>query len=223
MQPMIGASNPYQRVFMKWISVLFLTGLSLNAFACDFPKIEVLGGGCICPSNMATSPLGFCITSPSVVVDPALTIVLPEPLTAVPIADAPVDAQVDVPVTVPVADQGATAVAPTPSPTVSTQEGPDTFASYNPATCVWAADLPRKLHTAPGCTRSTTNQICVGYVVCDDKAGTGKFVRTATCGGDKCGSSPVACVNDRSFYSRPPEENVGKYMSDRVKTQVIGQ
>lgn len=112
-----------------------------------------------------------------------------------------------------------------PSATTSSQESlADTFASYDPASCQWTADLPRKLHSAPGCTRSSTNQICVGYVVCNARTGGGKFVRTATCGADKCGSSEaVACVNDRAHYSAKPEESVGRYMSDRVRSRVLEQ
>ena len=124
------------------------------------------------------------------------------------------------------APPAAAVVTTTAAPTTGSQESlADTTASYNPDTCTWATDLPRKVHsTHSGCNRNGTTSICVGYVVCDVRSGSGKFVRTATCGADKCGASEaVACVKDRSAYSRKPEDVPTKYMSDRVRTLILGQ
>lgn len=121
----------------------------------------------------------------------------------------------------------AAAVAPSGTTATATDQenSPDTFASYDPNSCEWTPHLPRKIHTAPGCTRSTTNEICVGYVVCSATNGGGKFVRTATCGASHCGDSEARdCVNDRSHSSHVPSESEGvrKFLSNEVK-QVIGQ
>ncbi len=101
----------------------------------------------------------------------------------------------------------------------------DTFSSYDPESCEWATDLPRKVHsTHSGCNRNGTTSICVGYVICNVRSGSGKFVRTATCGADKCGASEAkSCVKDRSAYSRKPEDVPTKYMSDRVRSLILAQ
>lgn len=166
------------------------------------------------------------------VIPPPPTTPTPAPVTPAPLTPAPLavtaerDPAADEIPAGPASPETETpdeAETPAPAAAASQESLADTFASYDPATCAWTQDLPRKLHSAPGCTRSSTNKICVGYVVCNAKVGGGKFVRTATCSADNCGNSEaVACVTERSFYSQAPEENVGKYMSDRVK-QVIGQ
>jgi hypothetical protein len=107
----------------------------------------------------------------------------------------------------------------------SNQEGvADIYANYNPATCEWVADLPRRIHSLPGCGSGPNNvrQACVGYVICDaTNASIGKFVRTASCSPEHCGNSSqdaVACVRDRGYSSRNPRNATGnKAVSERLK------
>lgn len=120
----------------------------------------------------------------------------------------------------------STTASVAPTATAGSQEAlADTFASYDPDSCQWATDLPRKVHsTHSGCNRNGTTSICVGYVVCNVRSGQGQFVRTATCGADKCGASEAKeCVKDRSAYSRKPEDVPTKYMSDRVRSLILAQ
>lgn len=99
---------------------------------------------------------------------------------------------------------------------VSAQESlEDLRSNYKPDTCKWVEDMPRKVHRAPGCSRSGV-QVCVGYVVCEQAKSEAKFVRTATCRPERCGEDDVvSCVNDELYTSVKAKDEDRNYMSER--------
>ena len=80
--------------------------------------------------------------------------------------------------------------------------------------------MPRKIVNGPGCTTAGRTQMCVGYVVCEQKEGGGKFVRMSTCGADKCGhqdSEAVNCTKDLNYFSSRPIDEAKHFVSPALK------
>jgi len=90
--------------------------------------------------------------------------------------------------------------------------------NYNSSTCVWASDMPRRIVQGPGCS-TAGNQVCVGYVVCEQKTGGGKFIRMSTCGDENCGEGDaVACTKQGGYSSRKPKDETKNTVTKELKT-----
>ena len=92
--------------------------------------------------------------------------------------------------------------------------------NYDPQSCEWVEDMPRKIVYGPSyCSRQAV-QICTGYVVCERKQGGGKFVRMSSCSPKNCGRSKedaIACTLEQAFYSRRPEDERNHFVSPKLK------
>ncbi len=89
---------------------------------------------------------------------------------------------------------------------------------YKPESCVWAEDMPRRLVHSPGCSRSSRSQSCVGYVICEQKSSSAKFIRMSSCRADLCGEGDaVDCTKDQSTFSTQPQDETKQFMSKRVR------
>src|SRR5690606_9612243 len=92
--------------------------------------------------------------------------------------------------------------------------------NYDPKTCEWVEDMPRKIVYGPSfCSRQAV-QICTGYVVCERKKGGGKFVRMSSCSPKNCDrskESAVACTLEQAYYSRRPEDERNHFVSPELK------
>ncbi|HLT22280.1 MAG TPA: hypothetical protein VKZ84_02515 [Bacteriovoracaceae bacterium] len=92
--------------------------------------------------------------------------------------------------------------------------------NYDPKTCEWVEDMPRKIVYGPTYCSKQAAQICTGYVVCERKQGGGKFVRMSSCSPKNCGRSKedaIACTLEQSFYSRRPEDERNHFVSPELK------
>lgn len=90
--------------------------------------------------------------------------------------------------------------------------------NYNAETCKWVSDMPRRIVVGPGCGGKSKSRMCVGYVVCEQKNGGGKFVRQSTCGADKCGEGDaVKCTKDQYYFSTKPADETQQFVSPRLK------
>lgn len=92
--------------------------------------------------------------------------------------------------------------------------------NYDPKTCEWVEDMPRKIVYGPSfCSRQAV-QICTGYVVCDRKQGGGKFIRMSSCSPKNCDrskESAIACTLEQAYYSRRPEDERNHFVSPELK------
>jgi hypothetical protein len=89
--------------------------------------------------------------------------------------------------------------------------------NYKADTCVWSDDIPRKIVTGPDCSKAGS-KICVGYVVCEQKEGSGRFVRMSTCSSTKCGElDAAACTKQGGYSSRHPKDEDKETVTNRLK------
>jgi hypothetical protein len=89
--------------------------------------------------------------------------------------------------------------------------------NYKPETCVWSDDIPRKIVTGPDCSKAGS-KICVGYVVCEQKEGQGRFVRMSTCSSSNCGELDAAdCTKQGGYGSRHPKDEDKETVTNRLK------
>ncbi len=94
----------------------------------------------------------------------------------------------------------------------ATPETPATAASVQlrglkAETCKWVNDLPRRLINSPGCTASTRNRICTGFVSCEQAQGGARLTRLSTCRAEHCGNgdeNAVRCTQDMGYSSTRP-------------------
>lgn len=174
------------------------------------------------PAAAVPIPTPVTVTTPSVVKSGEAPASSPE---AGRIAvSPPTPAQVRTPAADSEPPEETDKVAETPAPdteaasesAVSAQESiEDLRSNYKSDTCKWVEDMPRKVHSAPGCGRGGV-QVCVGYVVCDQNNSEAKFVRTATCRAERCGEDDVvSCVNDNLYSSVKAKDEDRNYMSER--------
>ena len=94
--------------------------------------------------------------------------------------------------------------------------------NFDPETCKWVTDIPRKLIHIPGCGAKVA---CSGLVVCQQKKGGGKFIRTSTCSSNLCGASDkdaVACTKQPGFYSSKPKSETKEFVSEKLKRILSG-
>jgi hypothetical protein len=99
--------------------------------------------------------------------------------------------------------------------------------NYKPETCVWAEDIPRKIVMGKSCS-AEGSRICVGYVVCEQKVGGGKFTRMSTCSEGLCGDADAAaCTREGGYGSFKPKpknaEFVSKKIQDVLKSSAKGE
>lgn len=115
-----------------------------------------------------------------------------------------------------------TEVASAPEEAAGQEGMEDVFTSYNPDSCEWVDDMPRKVHHSPGCGRGGV-KTCVGYVVCNQRDNQDlKFVRTATCRSERCGESDAKdCVKDKLFSSVKAQGEELNYMSNRARQLIL--
>lgn len=89
--------------------------------------------------------------------------------------------------------------------------------NYKPDTCVWADDIPRKIVVGAGCSVEGS-RICIGYVVCEQKNGGGKFTRMSTCSEGFCGDNDaVLCTKEKGFGSFKPAPEKAEFVSGKIK------
>lgn len=96
--------------------------------------------------------------------------------------------------------------------------------NFNPDSCQWVNDLPRKVVSGPGCGKGPT-RICTGYVICDQKTGGGKFIRMSTCGPEHCGGSAkdaVSCTKQPTYFSRKAKNEDKEFISSKLKKVITG-
>lgn len=96
--------------------------------------------------------------------------------------------------------------------------------NYDPETCEWAKDLPRRVVYGPSCGKNMT-RICTGHVVCNQKFGGAKFVRMSTCGPEHCGGSArdaINCTKQNGYFSRKAKDESKEFMSQKVKKVIQG-
>jgi hypothetical protein len=80
--------------------------------------------------------------------------------------------------------------------------------NIKPETCKWVSELPRRIINAPGCSASTRNRICTGFVSCVQRAGGVRLVRLSTCRAEHCGNgdeNAVRCTQDMGYSSSRPQ------------------
>jgi hypothetical protein len=124
-------------------------------------------------------------------------------------------------------DRLAKSLAPAPlAPPVEEEYGENedekSPRNYIPETCNWVPDLPRKISFLPGCGKQGA---CIGFVVCDQKEGGAKFVRTSTCSPQHCGSTPrdaINCTKQPGYYTRKPAGEKYEFVSERLKRIFTG-
>jgi hypothetical protein len=98
--------------------------------------------------------------------------------------------------------------------------------NYNPTTCKWVTDLPRRIVSAPGCNSTSRTRVCTGYVICDQLEGEGRFIRMSTCRPQYCGpgdQNAVNCTKDLSYFSQKPPQEGREFLSPRLKNILSGQ
>lgn len=89
--------------------------------------------------------------------------------------------------------------------------------NYKPDTCVWVDDIPRKIVVGAGCSVEGS-RICIGYVVCEQKNGGGKFTRMSTCSEGFCGDNDaVLCTKEKGFGSFKPAPEKAEFVSGMIK------
>ena len=102
--------------------------------------------------------------------------------------------------------------------------------NFLPETCKWVTDLPRKVINIPGCPdkdgKTKQNNMCTGYVVCDqkDKFGSGKFVRMATCRKQFCldgDEQAKNCVAQKNYSSEVPKDLERESVSDFLMNELV--
>jgi hypothetical protein len=97
--------------------------------------------------------------------------------------------------------------------------------NYDPETCEWVSDLPRKVVNLPGCRDNKNNNICTGYVQCNqkEKFGSGKFIRLATCEKKLCVDGKAKaqdCVKQEGFSSYAPKGIKNESVSDLMMSEL---
>jgi hypothetical protein len=98
-----------------------------------------------------------------------------------------------------------------------TLEAPIDTRNYDPDTCEWVEDLPRRIVKGPGCNVGGAT-LCVGFVICKQKVGEGKFVRMSTCGSENCGTDDAkACTKQKGYGSSKPTDETKHTVSGRAK------
>lgn len=140
----------------------------------------------------------------------------PEPLT--PNFEVSVQAEVPIPQAEPEQIQDSANV---PNQASSDNSSPDEQESnprnYNPESCEWVADMPRRIAQGPSCGR-TPSQICTGYVICNLREGEGRFIRMSTCSPELCGQGDAkSCTKDRRFFSSRPSGETRNFMDRRLR------
>lgn len=125
--------------------------------------------------------------------------------------------------------EGTSSPNPTPAPepeeTVSDNQDnlEESFDVFDPDQCEWVPDMPRKVHEAPGCRRSSRTKVCVGYVACKLREGEGRFIRASTCSTQHCGDGPAnasACTKDPGFWSNNVDESSPKYINQEIRNLI---
>ncbi len=108
--------------------------------------------------------------------------------------------------------------AESPAPAGSVQ-----LSALNPDSCKWVTDLPRRIINSPGCTASTRNRICTGFVSCEQRQGGARLIRLSTCRAEHCGNgdaNAVSCTKDMSHSSSRPSPEAIETVSPRVNQAV---
>jgi hypothetical protein len=98
--------------------------------------------------------------------------------------------------------------------------------NYDPSSCKWVADLPRRIVNAPGCNSTSRTRVCTGYVICNQLEGGGRFIRMSTCRPQFCGAgdqNAANCTKDLSYFSQKPPEEQREFLSPRLKNILSGQ
>lgn len=96
--------------------------------------------------------------------------------------------------------------------------------NYKPDTCEWVSDMPKRIAFGPGCGEGKKLKMCVGYVVCEQKEGEGKFIRMSTCSEGNCGEgkdAAVSCTKENGYGSRKPKDEVNFTVSATMQAIMI--
>lgn len=89
--------------------------------------------------------------------------------------------------------------------------------NYDPESCEWVPDMPRRILQGPSCGR-TPSRICSGYVICNLREGEGRFIRMSTCSPELCGQGDAkACTKDRRYFSSRPTGETRNFMNRNLR------
>jgi hypothetical protein len=117
------------------------------------------------------------------------------------------------------------AVTDSSSPVPASNQ-PLVASDYDPESCSWAPDMPRRIVVGPSCGR-TRNRTCVAYVVCNRKSKADlKFVRMSSCSANYCNQNSIegakGCTKDKSHHSVKPSNEDSDIVSEKVRDILSG-
>lgn len=114
-------------------------------------------------------------------------------------------------------EQTALPEAQTPGLGTNVDEQEANGRNYDPESCEWVPDMPRRILQGPACGR-TPSRICSGYVICNLREGEGRFIRMSSCSPELCGQGDAkSCTKDRRYFSSKPSDETRNFMNRNLR------